>query len=33
MLEGREMFPGLPFAILLGLGLMFAVSQIVNLIH
>jgi presenilin-like A22 family membrane protease len=33
MLEERDMFPGLPFAILLGLGLMFAVSQIVNLIH
>ena len=33
MLEGREMFPGLPFAILLGLGLMFGVSQIVNLVH
>lgn len=33
MLEGREMFPGLPFAILLGLGFMFAVSQLVNLIH
>jgi hypothetical protein len=33
MLEGREMFPGLPFAILLGLGLMFAVSQLVNLFH
>jgi hypothetical protein len=33
MLEGREMFPGLPFAILLGLALMFIISQIMNLIH
>jgi len=33
MLEGREMFPGLPFAILLGLALMFLTSQIQNLIH
>jgi hypothetical protein len=29
MLEGRDMFPGLPFAIILGLGLMFLMSQIV----
>jgi presenilin-like A22 family membrane protease len=33
MLEGREMFPGLPFAILLGLGLMFAVFEIMNFTH
>lgn len=33
MLEGREMFPGLPFAILLGLGLMFALLEIMNFIH
>jgi len=30
MLEGRDMFPGLPFAIILGLGLMFLMSQIVT---
>lgn len=28
MLEGRDMFPGLPFAIILGLILMYATSQI-----
>jgi hypothetical protein len=33
MLEGREMFPGLPFAILLGLGLMFTLLEIMNFIH
>lgn len=33
MLEGREMFPGLPFAILLGLGLMFAAYELVTLLH
>jgi len=27
MLEGRDMFPGLPFAIILGLVLMYATSQ------
>jgi len=32
MLEGRDMFPGLPFAIILGLGLMFLTSQIVTLL-
>lgn len=30
MLEGRDMFPGLPFAIVLGLGLMYAVYLIVT---
>jgi len=29
MLEGRDMFPGLPFAIVLGLGLMYLTSQII----
>ena len=33
MLEGREMFPGLPFAILLGLGLMFALYEVTNFLH
>jgi presenilin-like A22 family membrane protease len=33
MLEGRDMFPGLPFAILLGLGLMFLMSEIVTLLN
>ena len=33
MLEGRDMFPGLPFAIILGLGLMFLMSQIVTLLN
>jgi presenilin-like A22 family membrane protease len=28
MLEGRDMFPGLPFAMILGLALMYATSQI-----
>lgn len=28
MLEGRDMFPGLPFAIILGLVLMYATSQV-----
>ena len=27
MLEGRDMFPGLPFAVVLGLGFMYAASQ------
>lgn len=31
MLEGRDMFPGLPFAIILGLALMYATSQILML--
>lgn len=33
MLEGRDMFPGLPFAIILGLVLMFIMSQIVTLLN
>ena len=33
MLEGRDMFPGLPFAIVLGLGLMFLMAQIVTLLN
>ncbi len=33
MLEGRDMFPGLPFAIILGLGLMFVTSQIVTFLN
>jgi type IV secretory pathway VirB2 component (pilin) len=33
MLEGRDMFPGLPFAIILGLGLMFVTSQIVAFLN
>jgi len=28
MLEGRDMFPGLPFAIILGLVFMYVASQI-----
>jgi len=32
MLEGRDMFPGLPFAIILGLILMYATSQILTLL-
>lgn len=32
MLEGRDMFPGLPFAIVLGLVFMYATSQILTLI-
>lgn len=32
MLEGRDMFPGLPFAIILGLILMYATSQILALL-
>ena len=32
MLEGRDMFPGLPFAIILGLCLMYATSQILTLL-
>jgi hypothetical protein len=32
MLEGRDMFPGLPFAIILGLGLMYATSQLLTLL-
>ena len=31
MLEGRDMFPGLPFAIVLGLGIMFLVFEILSL--
>jgi len=29
MLEGRDMFPGLPFAVILGLGLMYVTYQVV----
>ncbi len=32
MLEGRDMFPGLPFAIVLGLAFMYITSQLVQLI-
>jgi len=32
MLEGREMFPGLPFAILLGLGFMFAAYELATIL-
>jgi presenilin-like A22 family membrane protease len=32
MLEGRDMFPGLPFAIVLGLGLAYATHQILPLL-
>jgi presenilin-like A22 family membrane protease len=32
MLEGRDMFPGLPFAIILGLILMYATSQLLSFI-
>ena len=32
MLEGRDMFPGLPFAIILGLSLMYVTSQILTLL-
>ena len=30
MLEGRDMFPGLPFAIVLGLAFMYATSQAIH---
>jgi hypothetical protein len=30
MLEGRDMFPGLPFAIVLGLVFMYATSQAIH---
>jgi presenilin-like A22 family membrane protease len=33
MLEGRDMFPGLPFAIILGLGLAYATYQLLPLLH
>jgi presenilin-like A22 family membrane protease len=33
MLEGRDMFPGLPFAIILGLASMYATSQIIMILH
>jgi hypothetical protein len=33
MLEGRDMFPGLPFAIILGLAMMYATSQIIMILH
>jgi hypothetical protein len=32
MLEGRDMFPGLPFAIVLGLGIMYLVFESLSLI-
>ncbi len=32
MLEGRDMFPGLPFAVILGLVFMYVMSQIVSLL-
>ncbi len=32
MLEGRDMFPGLPFAVILGLAFMYATSQLMLLI-
>ena len=31
MLEGRDMFPGLPFAVILGLVFMYATSRILML--
>ncbi len=33
MLEGRDMFPGLPFAVILGLAFMYATSQILTLLR
>ena len=32
MLEGRDMFPGLPFAVVLGLGAMYLASQLITLV-
>lgn len=32
MLEGRDMFPGLPFAVILGLVFMYATSQILTIL-
>jgi hypothetical protein len=32
MLEGRDMFPGLPFAIVLGLAAMYLTSQLISLL-
>ena len=32
MLEGRDMFPGLPFAVILGLAAMYLTSQLVTLV-
>jgi hypothetical protein len=32
MLEGRDMFPGLPFAVILGLAAMYLTSQIITLV-
>ncbi len=32
MLEGRDMFPGLPFAVVLGLTLMYLTSQLIGLL-
>jgi len=32
MLEGRDMFPGLPFAIVLGLAFMYATFQVIHLV-
>jgi presenilin-like A22 family membrane protease len=33
MLEGRDMFPGLPFAVVLGLAAMYLTSQLVTLVN
>jgi len=32
MLEGRDMFPGLPFAVVLGLAAMYLTSQVITLV-
>jgi hypothetical protein len=32
MLEGRDMFPGLPFAIILGLVFMYVTSQVLMML-
>jgi presenilin-like A22 family membrane protease len=33
MLEGRDMFPGLPFAVILGLGSMYATSLVLTILR
>jgi len=33
MLEGRDMFPGLPFAVVLGLALMYFISEAIQFIR
>jgi len=33
MLEGRDMFPGLPFAVVLGLAMMYIISQAIQFIR